>query len=696
MMIRDDMTAQVRAALARGDITVAAVLCRDWRAADPAAGEAFNLSGIAALQGGEIQQALDFFTRATQLAPADARAWSNLAIASRQAGKDMQMIADCFRQAWLLAPANPDICYNLALAQHDQGLNREALATLDAWPAEAPLAEKAGWLKASALHALGLRQEARDVVKWLTDAYPQRHDFWRALGDLHRELGAAVEAESAYRLALQLAPDDLEAARGLGNLLVNLGRAEEGRPLLRRNYEQMGDRVDAHIEYAQALAASGIFLNARQVLEAALERWPDNAELHFNLGLIDGEHGESARAEASVGKAIDLAPHLFLAHNYLGVLLEKRGLGSDAESCYRHAIALAPEFPEAYSNLANLLAARLQLDDAETAYRKAIALKPDLAEAHHNLGLLLLLTERYREGWAEYQWRWRTSDAKPHIRAFEQPSWQGEEIAGQRLLVHAEQGFGDTIQFVRYMPELAKRGITVLFEAPPALERLFRGVPGISLLFKRGAPIPEYDRHVSLLDIPGLVGTTAENMPSAASYLYVDAEASERWARRIAQRCEGRFSVGIVWAGNPKHARDRERSIPNELLSVLAAVENVQWVSLYKPTTDAVRQAPPPLPMLDWTAELADYSETAALIAELDLVIAVDTSVAHLAGAMGKPVWILLPYVPDWRWMLNRDTTPWYPSATLYRQSRPGAWPEVIDAVLCDLQQSSERMKAHH
>lgn len=690
MMIRDDMTAQVRAALARGDITVAAALCRDWRAADPASGEAFNLSGVAALQGGEIQQAVDFLTRATQLAPTDPRAWSNLAIASRQARKDMQMIADCFRQAWRLAPTNPDICYNLALAQHEQGLNRETLTTLDAWPAGIPLAEKAGWLKATALHALGLRQEARDVVLHLTGEHPRRHDFWRALGDLHRELGAAAEAEAAYRQALLLAPDDLEAARGLGNLLVNQGRAEEGRPLLQRIYGQMGDRVDAHIEYAQALAASGIFLNARQVLEAALERWPNNAELHFNLGLIDGEHGESARAEASIGKAIELAPDLFLAHNYLGVLLEKRGLGNEAETCYRHAISLTPEFAEAYSNLANLLSARLQLDAAEAAYRQAIALKADLAEAHHNLGLLLLLTGRYPEGWAEYQWRWKTPDAKPHIRAFEQPSWRGEEIAGQRLLVHAEQGFGDTIQFVRYMPELAKRGITVLFESPPALERLFRGVPGISVLFKRGDPIPDYDRHVSLLDIPGLVGTTTESIPAAASYLQADAEASERWARRIAERCEGRFSVGIVWAGNPKHTRDRERSIPADLLSVLAAAENVQWVSLYKPTTDAGRQSPPPLRMLDWTAELSDYSETAALIAELDLVLAVDTSVAHLAGAMGKPVWILLPLVPDWRWMLNRDTTPWYPSAVLYRQSRPGAWSEVIDAVVRDLQTISE------
>jgi tetratricopeptide (TPR) repeat protein len=693
MMTRHDMTAEVRAALAIGDVTAAKAMCRAWRTEEPSSVEACNLSGITALHAGEIQDALQFFTWATELAPGDARGWSNLGIAGRQAGREAKWIAACFQQAFVLAPGNPDICYNLALAQHEQGENRGVLATLEAWPVVIPMSENGGWLKASTLHALGLIREARDHVEIMTGLYPLRHEFWRALGDLSLEMDDAVQAEVSYRQALLVAADDMESLRGLGNLLVKQGRPDEGRPLLRRVFDRMGDKVDAHIDYAQALAASGIFIDARQVLQAALTIWPDSAELHFNLGLIHGECGDKQFAEEAVREALELDPNLYLARNYWGILLEKRGQAAEAEACYRQVILQAPDFAEAYNNLANLLMGRLELKPAEELYRRAIELKTDFAEAHHNLGLLLLLTERYEEGWSGYRWRWNTPDGKPHVRAFDRPEWQGQDLVGKRLLVHAEQGFGDTIQFVRYMSKLAQSGATVIFESPPALVRVLQGVPGIDMLFKRGEPIPEYDWHVPLLNIPGLVGTCAHSILSSIPYLVAERELVSKWSERLAVCDPTKYRVGIVWAGNPKHAKDRERSIsPNELQQ-LSNVGNVHWINLYKAPKGAVRQSAAPLSMIDWTEDLTDYADTAALIAGLDLVISVDTSVAHLAGALGKPVWILLPYVPDWRWMLERRTSAWYPSATLYRQTLPGGWNSVLSNVAQDLRSMGEKKR---
>lgn len=671
-------------ALSNGNIEYAAALCKQWCVDEPASTLASNLSGVVAMRAGDVQGAIGWFKNATEIDACYGKAWFNLGIAYKQANLFSDALT-CLRMAFQLEPTIDDIQYNLALLLHEQAINTEARAVLAVRPENTLLSVEAGWLLAKITHALGDVQQSCEMVAELLQHHNKHSDLWRTYGDLLCEVGKDALAEHAFHQALALSPKDIESLRGLGNLLVRRGRVIEGIQQLQRASELSPENLDVLIEYAQALVSNGWFLDARQVLLTALRRWPANAKLHFNLGMVEGQYGDRLLAERELRTAIDLDPGLYLAHNYLGTLLEKIGQLEEASACYEKTISLSSNFAEAYSNQANLLASRLQLDVAENYYRKAISLKPDFPEAHHNLGLLLLLTGHFQDGWREYEWRWKTPDVRKHLRAFSQSAWRGERIAGKRILVHAEQGFGDTIQFVRFIPLLAHQGSTVIVESPPPLFRLLSTMEGVDILLRRGEPIPVFDFHIPLLNLPGLMDTQCENIPASIPYLSSNEEERAFWRKRL-PTSGSELCVGIVWAGNAKHANDRLRSLPVRELTLLADIENVQWFSLQKSMPSSpVNTSNIPLTLTDWTTELRDYADTAALIDELDLVITVDTSVAHLAGALGKPVWIMLPYVPDWRWMLDQKTSPWYPTAVLYRQPQTGDWMSVLVEIKQDL-----------
>lgn len=676
--------ALVLAALNENDINGAAARCEKWRGMEPASALAHNLSGIVALQSDDIHQAVAWFKLATELDPRYAKAWCNLGAAYKQI-KRIEDALVCFKAAVDLAPAEANIRYNLALLLHEQARNTEAKEVLENWPETEAITAEGGWLLAKVTYLLGSSMDACNIMAGLTRRYAQSHELWRTYGDLLRETGQNAQAENAYRSAIAIAPQDSQSLRGLGNLLVLGGQPNEGMRLLQRAVELQPDDPATLVDYAQSLVASGIFLDARQILQQALTRWPENPVLHFNLGLVEGEHGDRTLAERSTQRAIAIDPEMYLAQNYLGILQEKRGQTEAAAKSYRAALSLNQDFAESYNNLGNLLWRELSLDEAEWNYRKAIELKPEFPAAHHNLGLLLLVTGRFEEGWREYEWRWKILEARLHIRVLDQPEWRGECLAGKRVLVHAEQGFGDTLQFVRYMPLLTQTGAEVIFESPPPLMRLLESMDGIGCLVKRGEPLPEFDYHVPLLNLPGLMGTRFGSIPSRTSYLKADQIDVEKWGRRFSTIGEG-YRVGLVWAGNPKHINDRCRSMIASDLTPLADICNVQWVSLYKRPAGVSSIMPAlPIPMIDWTDELADYAETAALIEHLDLIITVDTSVAHLAGALGKPVWIMLPFAPDWRWLLESNVSPWYPTATLFRQEFPGSWLGIMEKAALNL-----------
>jgi hypothetical protein len=318
------------------------------------------------------------------------------------------------------------------------------------------------------------------------------------------------------------------------------------------------------------------------------------------------------------------------------------------------------------------------------AYEDALYFQPDHSDAHWNRALLHLLLGEFDRGWLEYEWRWLKF---PEVRRyFAKPLWDGFDISGKTILLHAEQGFGDTIQFVRFAPLVAARGATVNLECQPELEGLFQHVPGVARTVSRGDPLPPFDIHCPLMSLPRALGIDITNVPNQVPYLQVDQNLLHKWERKL-KEYEGCQKVGLVWGGAKTHPRDAERSIP---LDALAALNRLHGVRLFSLQKDIARQASAATGWIDFTAELHDFAETAALTANLDLVIGVDTAVVHLAGALGKPAWTLLPHSPDWRWLLGRDDSPWYPTMRLFRQAVPGDWSGVIGRVVELLQAKPE------
>jgi lipoprotein NlpI len=427
--------------------------------------------------------------------------------------------------------------------------------------------------------------------------------------------------------------------------------------------------------------------DAEAAYRQAVALRPDDPEALLDLGRAVKAGGKLDEAEACYRRAIALKPDHPVAHNNLGNVLRALGRLEEATVSLRTAIHLRPDYAEAHSNL-GIVSQRLRLlDEAAACYRRAIALRPDLAEAHTNLAMTLLSRGDLAEGWQEYEWRWQLPSMAAARRSFAQPQWRGEAAEGRTLLVHAEQGFGDTLQFCRYAPLAAARGLRVVMEVQPSLVRLLGSLAGVDHVIAYGDTLPAFDLHCPMLSMPLALGTTLGTIPGIAGYLRADAAQAAAWGARLAGE-EGGPRVGVVWSGQPSHRMplgatlDDRRSIEPGRLARLFSVPGVRFFSLQKDGP----AAPAEFPLTDAMAEMHDFADTAALVANLDLVVAVDTAVAHLAGALGKPVWLLDRFDPCWRWLAGRDDSPWYP-ATLrfYRQRRPGDWDQVVADVARDL-----------
>jgi hypothetical protein len=341
-------------------------------------------------------------------------------------------------------------------------------------------------------------------------------------------------------------------------------------------------------------------------------------------------------------------------------------------SCER-ALLMRPDSAEALNNRASVLQELRRFDEALADYDRAVAIAPDYAEAQLNRALLLLLTGDFAQGWPAYEWRRRLPSWVD--RGFTQAEWSGEDIAGKRLLLHAEQGFGDTIQFSRYAALVAQRGANVVLEVQPSLEPLLKGLEGIEVV-AAGHELPPFDLHCPLLSLPRLLTTTPNAIPGGVPYIAAPPDRVAAWASRLPT--DG-LRVGLAWSGHRDNARDHERSIPFARLAPLTNIPGFRFVSLQKDMRDADADDFHRCGgIIDFSHGLRDFADTAAVIAQLDLVITVDTAVAHLAGAMGKPVWLLLPRVPDFRWLMDRTTSPWYPTARLFRKHAMDTWEGVI------------------
>ena len=403
---------------------------------------------------------------------------------------------------------------------------------------------------------------------------------------------------------------------------------------------------------------------------------PQCEEALFLLGYCLHLSGDYDEALSAYDQVLAVSPRHVAAWNNRGNTLLKLSRHEEAAESYTRALRLEPGLHDARIALATCYQALGLIKEAMSACNEVLAAVPEHAEAHWNRSLLLLLNGEYREGWREYEWRWKKRGFTSPSRRFDQPCWQGEEITGKVILVHAEQGFGDTLQFCRYVPLLSARGARVVLECQAPLVPLLSTVAGVSAVIPTGEMPGRFDLQAPMLSLPGIFGTSLENIPTTVPYVAPPPDRLHFWSTMAGNG--KRLRVGLCWAG--KSYPDPGRSCPADQLAPLADVNGVAFHSLQVGREGAV-----PFAMIDHTGLVRDFADSAALIAQLDLVVTVDTAVAHLAGAMGKPAWVLLPYSPDWRWLLDRDDSPWYPSLRLFRQSSRGSWQDVVQRVKSEL-----------
>ena len=535
---------------------------------------------------------------------------------------------------------------------------------------------------------LGRHEAAVDLIRKAISLNPNAAIYHGNLGLALDKLGRLEEAAASFQTALDLGSADPNVLTNFSSNLRKRKKLEPAIALARRALELSPDFPEGRNNLAIALFDAGRIDEAIEQYRLALDLLPDHSNAHNNLGnaLLKKRLFDQAIAEFQT--AISQQPDYFEAMMNLGVSYHALGETNRAIREFRQSLALQPEFYEAHLNLGQALCDLHDFDGAIAAFRHAIALRPDNPDAHFHLSGVLLLTGNFSDGWREYEWRLLKSEIGFSESQYPKPRWTGQDLAGKRILLHCEQGAGDVIQFCRLCSLLTQRGAHTILACPPQLFRLLRSLTGVSQLITHTPAPTEYDYHCYLLSLPLLLGLRIETIPANVPYLHPEAALVEHWRTRFAH-LGNRKKIGLAWAGNPMHTNDHNRSIPLAAFAPLAELRDTAFVSLQK--DDPLKQSPPPgLELIDHTSELSDYADTAALIANLDLVITVDTSVAHLAGAMNKPVWTLLPFHPDLRWLLNRPDSPWYPSMRLFRQSRPADWQTPIRTITDGLRAFTE------
>ncbi|HEX4792706.1 MAG TPA: tetratricopeptide repeat protein [Humisphaera sp.] len=532
--------------------------------------------------------------------------------------------------------------YALAASHQQAGRLREAEALCQQILAQDPNHADSLHLLGLIAHQSGHHAEAIGLIQRAIRLNPSAAIYFTSAGLVHRALGQSAAELAAFQQAAALAPQVPEAHYNVGAAL-----------------DEQRRRAEAIGAYRRAIA---------------LRR--DFAEAHNNLGNALRAQGQLAEAIAECRRATELRLNFAEAFNNLGSALQEDDQLDEAIAAFEQAIRLRPDYSEAFNNLGNTLRLAGRLQEAVAALRRALALRPDFPDATWNLSLVLLLLDHTQEGWDAYEARRRLRLRFIHYD-FAQPEWDGGEVAGKRILLHAEQGFGDTIQMSRYAALLARRGATVYLECQAELKNLMRGVAGVEQVVGRGETLPDFDLHCPIMSLPGRFRTTLATIPAEVPYISVDPGKLDEWRHRIVKE-NGVLNVGLTWAGRPN---PRNRSIPPELLGPLADVPNVRFYSLQIPDPANPSVLPRGLNAVDCSPHIRDFTDTAAALCNLDLLISIDTATAHLAGALGRPAWVFLQYAADWRWLVDRSDSPWYATLRLFRQPRPGDWKTPIARV---------------
>jgi tetratricopeptide (TPR) repeat protein len=654
-----------------------------------------------------------------------------------------------YRQVLVVQPGNFDALHLCGVLMHQRGQPAEALKLIARALKTNARSAAAHSNHGIVLAALQQHDEALKSYMRAVALKPDYSEALNNLGNTLRALKRPNDALTNFERAIAARPDYVEAINNRGNALVELGRCEEALASYEQALERQPNFADAMVNrgkclmalkrndealasfdraltyqprHAAALKERGHLLRvckrpeeALASLDQGLAFAADDAEGHAGRALVLRDLKRFDEAFVACDRALALKPDYVEAIVARGNVFHDMRSFSSAIEEYDRALAIRPDFAQAYGNRANALvelnrpaealadydraiaikpyASALanrglalnyldRRDEALDSFDRAIALDPDLAEAYWNKALLCLSLGDFEQGWPAYEWRWRgATELIP--RGFTQPQWHGENLNGKTILLHAEQGYGDSIQFARYLPMVAQKGGKILLELPDSLRPLIGDVDGLAGMYRVGDALPPFDLHCPLLSLPFAFGTTVATIPAPVPYLRTPRARIETWQARMAHIARPR--VGLVWSGKPTHKNDHNRSIELSRLEPWLSIVDVQFVSLQREYREADMPALNRLPILRFEDALTDFADTAALMSELDLVIAVDTAVAHLAGALARPLWLLLSHIQDWRWLRGRTDSPWYPTARLFRQPQSGEWDGVITCVAEEL-----------
>jgi tetratricopeptide (TPR) repeat protein len=668
-----------------GNLHQAELLYRQILQIDPLHVNALHLFGLIAQQVGRNDLALDYIQRALRLHSQFPAAHYNLANTFRELGRFDEAVRH-FQEAIRLEPHNANAHNHLGHILKSQGKRDAAIASLrQALRLKPDLAEAYNTL-ANALREQGKVDEALANYGQALRYKPDYAEAHNNLGVVLQEQGKHAEASAHFQQALRLKPDLVAAHNNLGNSLREQENFAEAIACYQQALRLKPDFADVYNNLGNVFRDMGRLDEAVANYEEILRRQPHNAEAHFNLCLALQDQGRFDEALSRCQEALRLRPDFAESYNTLGSILRNQGKLEEAVAAYRQALRLKPEYAEAYNNLGVVLQDLGKFDEAMASQRQALRSKPDYADAHFNLATQLLTLANFTEGWEHYAWRWRSKafrSSSASKQSVSQMAWDGSPLQGRTILMQAEQGLGDTIQFARYAALLKEQGAgKILLACPPELLGLMRHCRGIDQIVTE-TPFPPFDVGAFLVSLPGLLGATSvERIPANVPYLDCDPERIERWEARLTALDVRRpvRRVGIAWQGKSNHKGDRWRSVPLEQFAPLAQLPGVRLISLQKGHGREQLEKLPGV-AVDLGPELNEVADTAAVIRCLDLVITVDTAIAHLAGALAAPVWLALPMVPDWRWLLEREDSPWYPTMRLFRNTHIGPWDEVFGSI---------------
>lgn len=690
-----DLNQQAASLCSAGQFAEALALVKpilDPHAAVPedARADALNIAGACAYGMGNLPDAENHWRQCLRARPDYAEVYSSLGMLLKSLGR-LSAAKAVYRQLVALRPGQADAHNNLGTVLYGLGYKDEAEAAYRQAVTLHPGYAQAHYNHAIVLHELHRLHEAEAAYRHALIGLPAHAEAYNNLGNVLMGLGRVDDADTAYRQALTLKPQYPEALNNLGGALKAALRLPEAELACRLALAIRPDYPEAHLNLGAVLADLKRLPEAEAAYRQAIAHRPDYAEAHYNLGLALSNLERLAEAETAYREAIRCGPEIVHAYNNLGCVLRLLDRLPEAIEAFSQALALRPDLAEAHYNVGTALAQLKQLPEAEAAYRRALALRPDYGDARFGLAVLLLGMGRFEEGWRLYECRYDQPGFVHHKTRsmLSCPQWQGDTLAGKSLLVWQEDGLGDMLQFGRYFALLKAQGAAhIAFACAPALHRLMVAVDGIDAVLDHDTALARvaastYDCWTSLLSAPLHLRTTVDTIPRA---LRLAAEPSlvEKWRPILETMPPGR-KIGLVWKGNPKHHNDANRSIPTlTTLAPLWSVPGIGFVSLQKGQgEDEARNPPAAQPLLELGSMVNDFADTAAIIEQLDLVICVDTSTAHLAASLGKPCWVMLPEKDiDWRWMHGRSDSPWYPhTLRLFRRAAGEAWPVTVERV---------------